>query len=89
MSDLDDSAKKLSDLAEAAGVAGMSASELLSYIGALEDRMLESKNPHMTAIIHAGRRARERALHEDVPFAELLGEKLEASWQSGPKAKGK
>jgi hypothetical protein len=76
MIDPDDYSKKLSDMAEAAGVAGMSESELRSYIGALEDRMLESKNPQLTKIIHAGRRARERSLHEDVPFAVLLQEEL-------------
>jgi hypothetical protein len=74
----EDMAAKLTSMANAAGMAEMSESELRNYVGAVEDRLLESGDPLLTGIAHAGRRARERAVHENgVPFGKLLSEEME------------
>jgi hypothetical protein len=55
-----------------------SASELRSYLAAMEDRVLESGNPAAENIVHATRRARERKVSEkEVPFRKLLDEEMD------------
>jgi hypothetical protein len=55
-----------------------SASELRSYLAAMEDQVLASGNPAAENIVHAARRARDRKETEtDVPFGKLLGEEMD------------
>ena len=85
----EDMAAELTSMANAADVAGMSKSELRDYVGALKERLLELGDPLLTEIVHAARRARERAVHEKtVPFGKLLSEEMENAEKIG-KAKGK
>jgi hypothetical protein len=52
-----------------------SASELRTYLAAMEDQVLASGNPAAENIVHATRRARERKVSErEVPFRKLLDE---------------
>ena len=58
--------------------AQLSASELRSYLAAMEDRVLESGNPAAENIVHATRRARVRKVSEmDVQFRKLLDEEMD------------
>ena len=55
-----------------------SASELRSYLAAMEDQVLASGNPAAENIVHATRRARERQVSErEVPFRKLLDEEID------------
>jgi hypothetical protein len=90
MSKTEDMAAKLTSMANAAGVAEMSKAELRNYVGAQEDRMLESADPLQREMVHATRRARKRAVQEkDVPFGKLIAEEMEIAMKIGLKAKGK
>jgi hypothetical protein len=87
MSKTKDLATELTSMANAAGITEMSTSELKNYVDAIQDRLLESGDPNLTALVHVMRRARERAAHEkDIPIGKLLSEEMEKE-KIGLKAK--